>query len=317
MSFELPHTHRDQAQDHIADLLPGYVNATLDATETGRVRTHLAQCAACRDELTLWQGIAGAARERLNSTEIAAPSPVLLSGVWTRIDAPSPISVRARRATSAAGRRAMRQAVRTWRVLRAQAPLIPKGIWIPSAAVLALAFLLASVWSGNATPSALLGLVVPLVTAVGVALIYGPEQDPGLELTLSTPTSPRLVLLCRLALVFGYNLGLATLVTLLLALFRGASFALIASVWLGPMLLLAGLSLLFSVTAGAVAGVGSAVVLALLRLFADSLDVPGGHIDAAAWRLEALWRTSPAVLAVAVVLIALAVLLAPRQERLA
>jgi hypothetical protein len=322
MSFELPETGRDHSQDrgqhHVADLLPAYLNETLTQDERGRVQLHLARCAGCRGELAAWQSVAGAARERLAPTGIDAPSPSLLAAMWDRLDAPPTPAESLERAARALAGATGRQVLNAGRVLRAQVPLIPRGIWIPSAAVLlALAFLLTSFRSGAGTPYALLGLVVPLVTAVGVALIYGPEVDPGLELTLATPTSPRLVLLCRLALVFGYNLGLATLVTLLLVLFRGASFALVASVWLGPMLLLAGLSLLFSVASGAVAGVSSVAALALLRLVAAILDTPGSRIDAAAWRLDALWRTSPAVLALAIALVALAILLVPRQERAA
>ncbi len=312
MSFELPNAHRDQNREHIADLLPAYVNHTLTAEEHERVRRHLAQCAACRGELVLWQGVAGATRERLAPTRIAAPSPLLLDGVWNRVDArPIPMA-----ALERAARIARRQAVRAAQVLRGQIPLIPQGIWVLSAAAIALAFVLASIWSGAAVAPSLLGLVVPLVAAIGVAFLYGPEQDPGLEVALGTPTSPRLVLLCRLALVFAYDFALATAVTLLLVVFRGAHFSLLAAVWIGPMLLLAGLSLLVSLALGAMAGMGSAVGLVMLRLFASTLDVPGSRIQTSAWHLDALWRTSPAILALAVVLVAASVLLVSRQERL-
>src|SRR5262249_8462448 len=159
--------------------------------------------------------------------------------------------------------------------------------------------------------------VVPLATAIGVAFIYGPEQDPGLEIALGTPTSPRLVLLCRLALVYGYNFALALVVTGLLVLVRGAPFSLLTSVLLGPMLLLGGLSLLLSITVGSLAGAGAAIGLVLLRLFVSSLDVPGSRISTGAWRLDALAQTNPLMLVLGVLLVALAVLLVTRQERLA
>src|SRR5262249_37530550 len=143
---------------------------------------------------------------------------------------------------------------------------------------------------------ALLGVAAPLVTAIGVAFLYGPEQDPGLELTLGTPTSPRLILLCRLALVFGYTFALALAVTLLLLLMRAAPFSLVISVWLVPMLLLAGLSLLASVTLGAWAGVGSAVGVVLMPLLTATLDASGSRVHNGAWQIGALWRTTPTIL---------------------
>jgi len=211
---------------------------------------------------------------------------------------------------------AKRQTLLLWRLLRAQAPLLPKGIWIPSAAALLLAFLIVSLWSGASSLPSLLSLVIPLVTATSLTLIYGPEQDPGLELALATPTSPRLVLACRLVLVYGYNTLLALGITLLLTLSRGAPFSLVASVWLGPMLLLGGASLLLSVVAGAVVGSGAAVGVALLRLLMASLDAPSSQISIGAWQVDALWQTNPTVLVLAALAIALAVLLVSREPRL-
>ena len=53
-----------------------------------------------------------------------------------------------------------------------------------------------------------------MIAAACVSFIYGPENDLAYELALSTPTSPRTILLARLALVFGYNLGLVPIATL-------------------------------------------------------------------------------------------------------
>jgi hypothetical protein len=316
LSFELPGDDQNPPSAHVADLLPDYVNATLDATEHERVREHLATCAECGDELALWQGIAAASRERLAPSAIEAPSLTLLDGVWAQIDAPAPIYRRALEGAADSARATRRHATYVWQVLRAQAPLVPRGIWLVSAAAIALTFFVVSLWPGNEIPPTLLRIVLPLVTAAGIAFISGPEQDPSLELALATPASPRLVLLCRLSLVFGYNVALALGVTLLLVIFRGAPFSLLASVWIGPMLLLAGLSLLLSVTAGTMAGVASAIGLVMLRLFVSTLGALGG-VTRDAWHLgllDALWQTTPALLALALVLYIAAVLLVSRQE---
>jgi hypothetical protein len=299
---------------HPNDLMPGYVNGTLDAPDRARLAAHLAACLPCRQELAAWRTIAEATHESV--VGVGAPSPALLASVWARIDAPSPVE-RAREALRLAWATAPRSLAQQWAVLRAQAMLIPQGIWITSAIVLTMVFAVASIWSGPAVPPALLGLVVPLVTAVGVAFIYGPEHDTALEVTLATPTSPRVVLIGRLALVCGYDLAFASAITCLLALTRGTGFTLLASVWLGPMLLLAGLSLLVSLIWGAVAGVSVAVGLALLRIFATSLALTSKPAIIDALRLDRLWVTSPWMLALAVALIALAAAIVPRQERLA
>jgi hypothetical protein len=313
MSFELPDTDQNPHQQHIADLLPAYLNATLTVEERERVQTHLAHCGACQSELDLWRAIASATRERLAPATPVAPAPGLLEGVWQRIDAPPLLAGPLARAA----RTIRAQVPHAGRVLRGQVPLIAPGIWVLSAAAVALTLLVATISPEAAVARSLLSLVVPLVTAIGVALLYGPEQDPGLEVTLSTPTSPRLVLICRLALIFGYNSALATGVTLLLVRLGGAHFSLLASLWVGPTLLLAGLSLLLSVSVGAMAGMASAFGLVLLRLFLASLDAPGSQIQTTAWPLDRLWQTSPLILALAAVLIVASVVLVAKQERLA
>ena len=58
----------------------------------------------------------------------------------------------------------------------------------------------------GAYPHAILGAFVPLITAVGMAFNrHGPEYDESLEVTRSTPVSPRLILLSRVALAFVFD----------------------------------------------------------------------------------------------------------------
>lgn len=51
------HDHR-----HIADLLPGYINGTLDQDAFAQVSAHLDRCSECRAELAEWASIAAATR---------------------------------------------------------------------------------------------------------------------------------------------------------------------------------------------------------------------------------------------------------------
>lgn len=301
-----PPTH----DEHVLDLLPLLVNGSLDADDAAQVRRHVQGCTTCEAGLVEWQAIA-AATEHATEPGIQ-PSPTVLQNVWAAIDAtqaPAP-------EVAAQGRPAWRSMIRVAQLVRAQVPLVPGGVWIVSAAAIAAGFVLVMLMSAAAgvAEHALLGLIIPLVTAVGIAFVYGPENDSGMEVTLATPTSPRLVLMSRILLVFGYNLGLATGLTLALTVLRGGDFSLLASLWLGPMALLGGLSLLLSVVISSIAGVFSAAALLCLHVLTATSTVMSGGTGAPTVA-ERLWSTNPVLLLVAVVCFAAAVLYVPRRER--
>jgi hypothetical protein len=91
-------------------------------------------------------------------------------------------------------------------------------------------------------------IIAPLVAALGVAFLYGVDVDPALELQLATPVSPRLILLARLTLVFGFNLAVGLACSAALALFpTGLSLWGIILSWLAPMAFLSALAFLLSV----------------------------------------------------------------------
>jgi len=83
----------------------------------------------------------------------------------------------------------------------------------------------------------------PLVAAGGIAFLYGDDIDPPLEILMTMPVSPRLVLLARLVLVFGFNLCLGILSSIVLLGIQGEAslWALIIS-WLIPMTFLSTLA---------------------------------------------------------------------------
>ncbi|WP_214318231.1 hypothetical protein [Nonomuraea sediminis] len=142
---------------------------------------------------------------------------------------------------------AVSPARRAWLLLCMEARLVHPAVWAASLLVMAVCGGLALMH--GVVPDVLLELSAPLVAGLGVAGLYGPEQDRAFELVAATPTSPRLVLLARVTLVYGYDLAIALAVSGLLWLSGKASdgpAALIAS-WLGPMTLLAALSLLLAV----------------------------------------------------------------------
>ena len=61
---EWPRLRREpsDADAHVRDLLPSYVNGTLAPVEFGRVGEHLARCPGCRAALRSWEAIARAVR---------------------------------------------------------------------------------------------------------------------------------------------------------------------------------------------------------------------------------------------------------------
>lgn len=157
-------------------------------------------------------------------------------------------------------------------------------------------------------------IVAPLVAACGVAFLYGMDADPALELQLATPVSPRLILLARLALLFGFNLAITLLCSVGLALLRAQiSLLPLIAAWLAPMTFLSALAFLLSVLFfDSLASVFLSLLLwimAALRHFVDfgeiSLYVP--DLLRGDFRL-ALWIAAPA-------LVVIALWMAEREER--
>lgn len=236
----------------VADL-PAYVNATLSPRDHAEVSAHLAACPTCRAEVADWQAVARATAAL--GSAVGAPPDDLLARVEARLPAPAAVPALAPPAPPPA-RRPLRGAVA---LVRGQVPLIRRGLWAASSLMFMLG---AAITLADPTLDGMvvLPLVAPVVAAVGVALVYGPENDPGLEIALSTPTSPRAVLLARLALVVGYDLALALLANALVAAVDPElAFWPLVSSWLAPMFLLSSLSLLLSL----VVGTASAVTVTL------------------------------------------------------
>ncbi len=247
MNHEAPRRH-----DAIEGLLPAYVNHTLDERTTKAVTAHCASCDACRSSLAEWEAVAGAAHAL--SREAPSPSPWVMARVWATIDRPE-------------GPPPSRQTRRLWQVLRGQMQLVQSRLWLSSALIMFIGFVVAArgLLGG---PSVVLQVLAPIVAAAGVSLVYGLEVDPGLELALATPTSPRIILLARLTLVFGYDLILTVVTTLgLAALGLDGGFWSLSLDWLGPMLLLSSLALVVSLRFGPTPALAAALLIWTLRVF--------------------------------------------------
>ncbi len=270
--------------------LPFFVNGTLGPDDTRRVETHLASCASCQAELALWENVACAVR----ADAVAAPH--VSDRAWQRLALQQQVS-----AVSTVGYVAA--------LVGAQVRVLRGSLWLSSAIVMAMGFAVAWV----AGRSGVVGAVAPLVAAFGVSQVYGPQHDPAFELTEATPTSPRVVLLARLVLVFGYDLLLALAASGAVALvLPGTVVETVIASWLAPMTFLSALALLCSVSMGSQAGVGLAFGLWLLRGMVTRSMFPVALSWAAAY--EAWWLRSSWLFALAAVLWLCGIWLAGRGE---
>ena len=198
-----------------------------------------------------------------------------------------------------------------WRVLVSQWRLLRRSVWLASALATALAIMYALALGNRAREIDVITFALPLIAATGTAFLYGPENDPGLELALATPTSMRLVLLGRFALLFGFDGAAALLGTALLVAVRGEGYWGLTSLWVGPMLLLAAASLVLSLIFGPLVAAAAAAGLWVGRYIRLG-DGPSLHLTS-----PALWQTSPLTLGIACGLLVIALLLVPHIERLA
>ena len=199
-------------------------------------------------------------------------------------------------------------------LLRRQAGLVRQGIWAASLIVLALGVILTFLFPGTDVNSSLLALAAPIVAAGGIALVYGPENDPANELELATPVSPALILLARLVLIYGYDLALAALASVALWLAPGyLTLSQLMLAWLAPMLFLSALALALSVIINSQMAILIAFSLWGLHLVTQWRG-PGLFPDLAIFT-DALWSNQTVLYALAALCFALAFFRATRQEQ--
>jgi hypothetical protein len=236
-----------------------YAAGQLSKKERARFEQHLAGCADCQSDLRLWQMTAD--EIIVSDSAVAAPAQ-LAERALHQIQRPT--SLRA-------------GLLRVWQLMSIQSQIIQREMWPATAVVMALGAIVALI-SNHAE---FVYFVAPLVAAASLAILFSPEHDPALELTLSTPTSPWKVLLARLSLVSGYNLLLALAATIaLLVIVPPELLGTLILGWLGPMTFLSSLALLLSLWIGTSNAIVIAYVLWIVQY------VP--------YKLVGAWMVSPA-----------------------
>ncbi|QBD82715.1 hypothetical protein EPA93_44815 [Ktedonosporobacter rubrisoli] len=292
---------------HVVDVLPDYLNGQLDAASTRLVREHLVSCETCQLELASWQAIKGAANRMFALTP--SPSAHLMQQVWEKIDAP-------RETQMSQHWRAVSRLRRFWLVFRSQIPLLHKSIWVASALVCLLGLILTLLMNPQTlaqkqSAGDLLVLFIVIAGASGSAFISGSAVDPGFELTIATPTSLRLVMLCRMVLVLGYSFLLGLLASAVFASVYGGGLWGFVQLWVGPLLFLSSLCLTISLFVSSIFALICTAVIEALQTIPARLT----HLLSLPLPELVLNPTSPALFIGAFLLIVFAVVFVPGQPR--
>lgn len=150
-------------------------------------------------------------------------------------------------------------------LLKAQLRIVQGEIWVASAFIMIIGVMVTLLMSFSRPASADLPLVLvaPIVAATGISFLYGTDVEQALEIEQATLTSPQIILLLRVMLVFAFDFALGVISSLVLTLVS-PSYSLTALImtWFAPMAFLSALAFLMSIVFGD-AGVGTVTSLIL------------------------------------------------------
>ncbi|MBZ0306723.1 MAG: hypothetical protein K8I82_11705 [Anaerolineae bacterium] len=149
-----------------------------------------------------------------------------------------------------------------WLILRSQVRIVSGEIWLASAVVMLCGTLVTLASEYPNSGGTWLALLAPIISAVGVAMLYDSQQESCMELEDASPVGIWLLLLARLTLVYGFNLllGAAGSLSLIVPHPQLSLLPLMGS-WLLPMTILCGLAFFLSIITR------SALLSTLLCLF--------------------------------------------------
>jgi anti-sigma factor RsiW len=275
------------------EFLAEYAAGTLPPERRAEVTAHLAVCGTCRADADAWHSLAVSTEEK--------PSPRVVRDalLCAALKPLAPLVAPTRRRP-------------LFRLMCTQLRLVPVSTWVVSAVVIAGAVVVA--WQGSAGAARpVLALAIPMVAALSLAGTCGRDHDGAAEIVATTLTGKTLVLLARLALVLGAEIGLAMVASGLLKLLGvpHSDFAELVRAWLGPTGLLSGLALLTAAVFGAGPAATAAMVVWLARLAAGGLlGMPVTWLVP----LRTVWTTNLGTVAASVVLLTAAALIFGRSE---
>jgi hypothetical protein len=297
--------------------LEWFANRSLPIEEQQMVEAHLVHCAVCREEVAALREL------RLSLRGASAHTPEPRADLFPLIEQRLEHLARPARWS-----RLRVDLQRCWSGLGvclehlfAQARLIRRDLfWMPLLLVplVASVIFLPAIWQNTPAPAALLAA---LLTALGMAFLYGPRVDPAREIVLVTRTSPRLVLAVRCVLVFGYDLLLNCGLVMPLLVSQGiVTPAWFLANWLAPLCCLSALALLLSILANASTAVLVCTLLWGVRLLNSVQSFVLGSarsLPEAPWQrvYEQFWHQGPLLFGVALLAFILAFVVLERKER--
>ena len=311
----LHHEHDFSRSTCPVDQLEWFVNHTLPTEEQAAVDAHLVGCACCQAEVRNWMKLYQALQEVVAHTP--APRANLFLQIEQQCDRPPQIApLPGLQRLFHACRFALSMCAEHF---QAQARLIRRELfWMPLVIVPLISLTVYLPPSQHSPGTA--ALLTALFTALGMAFLYGREVDPAREMTLVTPTSPRLVLGIRCCLVFGYNL----LLNCGLALPFLAAQGIVTPVWflanwLAPLCCLSAIALLVSILINTSTALVICILLWGLRLLPDVQVFLMGNLQPL-WtapglqQYEHFWHQGPLLFAITILVIVLAFILLERKE---
>lgn len=209
-----------------------------------------------------------------------------------------------------------------WTIWLRQTRIMRREVWVVMAcgALAALALTAAiRLHGGGYDYAATIAFILSGASAIGVTFLAQTEHDPGLELTLATPVSLRLILGGRIALVVGYNCALAVVVSVVVGAASGQSALAVIQGWVGPLLLVSAVTLAISLVVGSATAACGALLLDTTQLL-RALPTPLNGASTVANMLDAtrqvaahIWGAHPATLILVALLILAASVLAPQR----
>ena len=131
------------------------------------------------------------------------------------------------------------------KLVRSQVSLLRPSFWLISALIVLLGCLLI-LNETNLSQAVVLQIVGPLLCYLGATSAFRGLELNTLELELACPPSPRQLTIARLVIILSYDIILGLTASLLLLSQAGDGLMMLSLLWLAPLLLVYGLTLLLS-----------------------------------------------------------------------
>lgn len=263
--------------DHVLEQIPFYINGTLSSQNRRQVSDHLAGCPACREALEAWDLIGSAVRDE--SSQHSVELPPLSPMVWASIRRPK---------TTAQAIRSALMLVWAQRVV-----ILRGGPLLGTALAVSIAVLATTLLSLQSSPLLALPLLilVPCLAIIVIPFVHGPDDDPTHELIAATATPAAALIFARLTLALGTIICFSLLGSMALDWVSVSQFGWMVTVWLGPMLLLSGLTTALMLLFRPLASMGISLALwtmVVALLVADTNYTPVIDIRLS-WMLNPNW----------------------------